>query len=41
MQVFGEQDWHKVDFNYFSRWKNPHLQQYPFELEHLIKAIEH
>ncbi|MAC48571.1 MAG: sugar ABC transporter substrate-binding protein [Oceanospirillum sp.] len=39
MQVFAERDWRKVDFSYFSRWKNPRLQQYPFELEHLIKAV--
>lgn len=41
MQIFSDQAWHKVDFNYFSQRHNPNRQQYPFELGHLINAVAH
>lgn len=39
LEIFGDEDWSRVDFTTFSRVKNPQLGPYDFSVDHLLSVV--
>ena len=40
LAIFGDQNWDKIDFNKFSRWKNTPLKNYQFNLTKILNQFK-
>ena len=40
LEVFGDQNWNKIDFKKLSRWKNKTVKNYQFELSTILNQFK-